>query len=135
MSLDVHLDRRRSPEEVEELRKSFVAMQQEALREYMESIASEEIYQNNITHNLVEMAEAAGIYEACWRPESIGIKKASQLIEPLAKGLADLRSRPEYFRRFNPSNRWGNYERFVRFVSDYLDACKDHPDADVSASR
>jgi hypothetical protein len=30
------------------------------------------VFDANITHNLNKMADAAGIYEACWRPEEIG---------------------------------------------------------------
>ena len=43
---------------------------------------AQEGYSSNITHNLGAMAREAGIYEACWRPEEIGITKAAQLIEP-----------------------------------------------------
>ena len=46
------------------------------------------VFDANITHNLCAMAEEAGIYKACWRPEEIGITKAAQLIEPLRNGIA-----------------------------------------------
>jgi hypothetical protein len=39
-----------------------------------------EVYSDNITHNLGEMADAAGIYKALWRPEEIGITKAAELV-------------------------------------------------------
>ena len=93
------------------------------------------LYSRNITHNLNLMAGEAGIYEACWRPDEIGITKAEQLIEPLTKGLALLRADPERFKAFNASNGWGVYENFVEFVEDYLSNCREHPDADVEVSR
>ena len=58
-----------------------------------------------------------------------------QLIEPLTKGLALLKSDPERFEAFNSPNGWGMYKHFVPFVERYLEACKEHPDADVGVSR
>lgn len=94
-----------------------------------------EVYWANITHNLGKMAEQAGIYFALWRPEEIGITKASELIVPLETGLALLKSDPERFEKFNAANGWGLYEHFVPFVENYLNACREHPDADISVSR
>lgn len=95
----------------------------------------EEVYWRNITHNLNRMADEAGVYDACWRPDEIGITVAAQLIEPLEKGLALLRSDPERFKAFNPSNGWGNYDGLVAFVESYLSACREYPRAKVYASR
>lgn len=89
----------------------------------------------NITHNLTAMAREAGIYEACWEPEEIGITKAVQLIEPLRKGLKLLKAEPYRFQTFNPKNGWGDYDGFVRWIQKYLEACEQYPDADVSVSR
>jgi len=92
-------------------------------------------FDDNITHNLSEMAEAAGIYEHLWRPEEIGVEKASQLIEPLKGGLRKLKKSPEKYRKYNPDNGWGTYEGLVEFVERYLAACVAHPDAAVSVHR
>lgn len=96
---------------------------------------TDEVYSANITHNLTDMADAAGIYKVLWRPEGIGITKARQLIEPLSAGLAALEKFPVKFRAYNPPNGWGTYEGLVRFVREYLSACKEYPHADVRASR
>lgn len=96
---------------------------------------ADEGYWANITHNLNRMASEAGIYEALWRPEEIGITRAEQLIGPLTNGLALLKSDPERFEQFNAPNGWGMYEHLVSFVEEYLNACKDNPDAEVRASR
>ena len=93
------------------------------------------LYTANITHNLGEMACKAGIYKALWRPEEIGAKYAKDIIEVVEKGLADLKARPEYFKKFNSPNGWGMYEDFVPFVSDYLDALKEYPDAEIHVGR
>jgi hypothetical protein len=94
-----------------------------------------EVYQDNITHNLNKMADKAGLYEALWRPDENGITHAHQLIPILEKGLAELRSKPEFYEQFNPENGWGTYVGLVKFVRDYLEACKENPDAEVCVWR
>lgn len=94
-----------------------------------------EYYEANITHNLGKMAREAGIYKHLWRPEEISIGKAGQLIKPLTEGLALLNSDQVRFERFDPENKWGNYEGLVKFVSNYLAACKEYPEATITISR
>jgi hypothetical protein len=96
---------------------------------------SDEVYSANITHNLNKMAKEAGIYEALWRPEEIGITHAEQLLPPLSEGYQLLTNDPDRFRQFNPENGWGTYEALVSFVADYLIACARYPAAKVSVSR
>jgi len=93
------------------------------------------IYWANITHNLGEMANNAGLYAILWRPEEEGVEFAGELIKPLSKGLDKLKSKPDFFKQFNPANGWGDYEALVKFVSSYLDACRNNPDAIVFVSR
>lgn len=100
-----------------------------------EDVFDNTVYHANITHNLNEMAEKAGIYKYLWRPDEINIQTAEQLIEPLTEGLKLLESDPEKFKLLNPENGWGNYELLVNFVKNYLAACLQHKDAKVSVSR
>jgi hypothetical protein len=93
------------------------------------------VYHANITHNLNAMADDAGLYMYLWKPENLGITKAQELIKPLEEGLALLKSDPTRFRKFNPENRWGTYEGLVEFVSSYLEACKEYPEAKVEVWR
>ena len=93
------------------------------------------IHHSVLTHNLNLMAEGAGLYGYLWRPEELGITKASQLIEPLTQGLEKLRGNGDYFRQFNNEDGFGRYEDLVAFVSEYLAACEANPDADVLATR
>jgi hypothetical protein len=95
----------------------------------------EEVFWSNITHNLNEMAAEAGIYKACWRPEEIGATTAKDIIPLLEIGLADLKERPKYFKKFDSPNGWGTYVDFVPWVEEYLNACKEYPDAEINASR
>jgi len=94
-----------------------------------------ELYSDNITHNLNRMAMEAGIYEHLWRPDEINITHAHQLIEPLEHGLKLLKGDPKRFQEFNSPNGWGLYEHFVPFVRNYLRACKEYPNARVEVSR
>lgn len=102
---------------------------------YLTAVRPTEVYWANITHNLGKMAKEAGIYQALWRPEEIGITHAEQLIEPLSVGLTKLKADPMYYSQFNAPNGWGMYEHFVPFVEKYLEACKANPDAEVRACR
>ncbi len=94
-----------------------------------------EVYTDNITHNLAKMATAAGLYDACWRPEEAGITKAAQLIPLLQAGLAKLKAEPAKYQQYDAPNGWGTYKQFVPWVERYLAACRDNPEADVSVSR
>lgn len=113
-----------------------------------------EVFQANITHNLGEMADKAGIYNALWRPyrliyegyefkdydeeskfeESVTIK-AKQLIKPLREGLHKLLDNPEEYKKYNPDNGWGTYEQLVELVKNYLDACYKYKEAIVITNR
>lgn len=92
-------------------------------------------YSGNITNNLTVMAEAAGIYKHLWRPEEIGVTKAGQLIKPLDAALIELSINPAHYKQFNPPNGYGDYNAFVEFVVEYLEACKEHPEASIIVDR
>lgn len=102
---------------------------------YLENEAGEELYSRNITHNLGKMASEAGIYECLWRPDEHGITHARQIIEPLAAGVALLATQKARFEEFNALNGWGLWEHFLPFCADYLQACRENPDALVKVSR
>jgi len=93
------------------------------------------LYFGSITHNLTKMAKEAGLYLCIWHPEDVGITKAKQLIEPLRSGLYLLKSDPQRFKQFNPSNGWGTYEDLVEMVERYVFACSVNPEALVSIHR
>lgn len=93
------------------------------------------VYDTHITHNLAPMAEAAGLYMACWRPEEINAVQAKDIISILEKGLKELEDHPDIYRTFDSSNGWGTYDQFVPWVKEYLHACKAHPEAKIYADR
>lgn len=113
------------------------------------------LYTDNITHNLGKMADAAGLYEALWRPyrlkegynipendyqaeykfEEDNPVKANEIIPIIEKGLVDMIARPKYYETFNSSNGWGMYEHFLPFIVRYLEALKKYPESFVECSR
>ena len=115
---------------IEEVREKFPNAVAEE-KEY----ETECVFDANITHNLNKMADEAGIYEACWRPEEIGATKASDIIPILEKGFEDMKARPEHFKQFDSENGWGLYIHFLPWVEKYLEACKTYPEAEISVSR
>jgi hypothetical protein len=94
-----------------------------------------ELYSANITHNLGEMAEKAGIYQALWRPEEINAIQAKDIINIVEKGLQELIMKPSYYKQFDSPNGWGVYEHFVPFVAKYLEALKQYPNSYIYISR
>jgi len=94
-----------------------------------------EVYSDNITHNLGLMAEKANLYKYLWHPEEVGATIAKDIIEPLRMGLNLLKSKPEYFKKFNPKNGWGDHSILVNFVEKYLDACENNPNAEIQVWR
>lgn len=105
---------------------------------YLTKIVTERktVFESSITHNLGAMAREAGIYEALWRPEEIFTEpKASDIIPLLEEGLKKLKADPERFKLFDSSNGYGVYDDFVPFLEEYLQACKENPDADIRADR
>jgi hypothetical protein len=93
------------------------------------------IYESDITHNLGSMAEACGIYYACWRPNEINCSKAKHIIPMLESGVKLLKKHREFYEQFNSSNGWGMYENFLPWVERYLAACKEHPEARINVWR
>ena len=102
---------------------------------YLMETKPTEVYSANITHNLGKMANEAGIYQHLWRPDELGITKASELIKPLTEGYELLVNNPEHFKRYDSPNGWGMYDHFLSFVERYIDACVTNPYAEVKVSR
>lgn len=127
MSLDVYLYDMTIPERVEKC--------QHCNGDGTINLGREPLFQNNITHNLTSMADEAGVYRACWRPEELGITQAGQLIPILEKGVAALEASPAKYRAMNPSNGWGSYDGFLGWLRKYLEACRAFPEATIYVSR
>ena len=105
----------------------------------------DELHSQNITHNLTEMAEKAGIYKAIWRPyklqgldddqEELCSLKAKHIVHILQLGYEKMVNDPEYYEKFNSPNGWGTYKNFVPWVKRYIDACREYPYAFIEVDR
>ncbi|GBQ86015.1 hypothetical protein AA14337_3218 [Acetobacter malorum DSM 14337] len=93
------------------------------------------VFSLNITHNLVEMAQEAELYEALWRPEEIGVSTASDLIPKLENGLVTLILEKERLLQFSPDNKWGSHDALLGFVRECLRAAQKFPSAEVISCR
>lgn len=93
------------------------------------------LYTANITHNLNDMAEALGVYEHLWRPDEIGITHAAQLFTPLTEAHTELSENPEKYKKYNPSNGWGDLYDLRGFIRRYAIACHKYPCANVKVDR
>lgn len=99
------------------------------------TIEGARVFDWNITHNLNTMAGEVNLYLHLWRPEELEITQAKQLIEPLSKGLSLLVCNKDEFTQFNPENGWGDFDGLVKFIIEYLAACKKYPEAIIHACR
>lgn len=87
-----------------------------------------EVYSRNITHNLIHMADLAGLYDVLWHPVENGYRKAKDIIPRLRIGILLLKSDPERFKKFNPNNGWGTYEGLLDFAEAVLETCLEYPE-------
>lgn len=105
---------------------------------------NDELFWANITHNLGEMADKAGIYEALWRPyflhpdcpkefnndeeeytfEAAHIMLAKDIIPIIEKGYKDMKARPDYYKKFDSPNGWGLYINFLPWIENILKRAK-----------
>lgn len=93
------------------------------------------VFDANITHNLAKMAKEAGIYKLVWRPEEVGVKQAGELIGPLTNAISLMKAEPARFKKHDAENGWGTYDDFLPWLEEYLEACKQNPDATIEVSR
>ena len=125
MSLDIYLEGTK-----EEVDCECPNCHNEHKREFAETF-----YSANITHNLIPMAEEAGIYAIVWRPEENGIEKALQLVEPLKKAINEMAADVPRFKAHDSENGWGLYKHFLPWLVELLAACESYPNAIPRVSR
>tara|TARA_R100001594_G_scaffold21687_1_gene41828 strand:- start:1739 stop:2095 length:357 start_codon:yes stop_codon:yes gene_type:complete len=106
-----------------------------------------ELYEDNITHNLREMASKVTcfiiqwknyetkeitLYDILWR----GSGQSGLVIAPMLEvGLHELKENKEIYEEYNPENSWGNYEGLVKFTEGLLEACKKYPETTLWCHR
>lgn len=86
----------------------------------------------NITHNLIEMFEAAGIYDALYMSEG---KTASNVLPKLKSALIDMKARPEFYKQFDSPNGWGLYVNAVPWLEDLIAGLEISPKAKIHVDK
>ena len=114
-----------------------------------------EFWHGNITHNLGRMAEKVSIkiangpeyslYQLLWRPEETGLLGNNQELtfnyaEHVFRALEILKENPDYYKKYNPENGWGDYDVLVSFTTDFVNTIGHIPVVDncnytIEASR
>ena len=100
----------------------------------------------NITHNLTEMARAAELYEALWRPYRIcGFSDEEEdkydiqlchLIPTLKRGIRIMETQKDYLiKNYSPENGWGTYSGLLEVTKQLLENCINYPGLFVEVSR
>ena len=90
----------------------------------------EEVFEINFTHNLTDMASEVKLkcgltlYKLLWKPRGL----AEDNLPLFEESLKILREKPEYFKKWNPKNKWGSYEDLTdRVLMKVIEACKKYP--------
>ncbi len=83
------------------------------------------VYSGKIEFNLIKTAKKAGFWYL-WGHRESKIIYAGELVQSLTSGLVLLKNN----QKFNLSNK--NYNKLAKFIEEYLQACKEYPDATIS---
>ena len=83
------------------------------------------IFSANVSHNKVDLATHAGVYDCLWRMEEEGITQPVSLIERLSAGIDRLQAIVQSAER----------DSLIRFLARLLDACRLYPYLSVRADR
>lgn len=82
----------------------------------------------NITHNLTEMWDAAGIYDALYMSDG---QTAASILPTLRAGLARLKADPVHYQQYNSPNGWGTYKNAVPWLEDLIAGLEKSPRAKI----
>jgi len=98
-------------------------------------IQTENVFCENITHNLNKMAREADLYQVMWCPEELDIEVASDAVTPLISGIQKLVHYQNEMEKLNPENGWGNFDNLLNVATNYLNAALRYPESNVTACR
>jgi hypothetical protein len=79
--------------------------------------------------NEVKLVCGLTLYDILWKPRGYAKENRPLLVESLKILLKD----PQYYKKFNPKNRFGSYENLVAVVRNIILACKEYPEARLEA--
>jgi len=130
MSIDIQLHIKRA--EPTEADKAIELLRAHGFDQFADEIEARHehgdvrVFDKNVGGSLEDLAISADLYQYIWRPDEIGIDKASQLLGPLITG----------YQRLKEHKTWSvQYDRLCCLVSEYIIVCGEHPDATVTVWR
>lgn len=91
----------------------------------------EDVVAMNITHNVSPMWRLVGVRDALY--ESHG-RLAEETLPALRAGVATMRERIVDCRALNPPNGWGDADRALEWLGEWLEACERYPRARIRVS-
>lgn len=95
------------------------------------SVQSEIVFNSNMTHNVGNMLDAAGLYQILWHGDGL---VAGEQIGVLRRGLSAMLTDPERFKKMSASNGWGTYEQVVPWLTKVIVAFAANPTAIIHCS-
>lgn len=90
------------------------------------------LFDENYTHNVTPMWKKAGVYNALYNSDGL---HADDILDKLSRGVQDMESKPDEYKLFNPENEWGDYEGALEFLSEFYEACQEHPKSIIGVSK
>ena len=93
---------------------------------------TEEVYWENYTHNVVEMWNDAGCYDALYMSNGMNAK---DIIPFLDKAIKSMSENPDDYKKLNPENGWGDYDSALEFLKRVRGMCDANPDAVIRISK
>lgn len=82
---------------------------------------------HDCSHNVAEIAKAAGIHSQLWRGENHPeIQRCCHLVEPLDKAIVFIIKNRTDLLHLNPENGWGSVDSFLQFLVDLRASCQLH---------
>ncbi len=85
----------------------------------------------NITCNVHELILQSSGWEILNNKNNGKAEDIGKLIE---KGIVELETRPEYYKKYEAKNGWGTIDSTLRFYDRLLEGCKEFPFAYVFVS-
>lgn len=139
MSLDIYLtvprEKSRAEQAIDLLRANgFDDFADELYARHSEGCGHQRVFSLCISSRLADIAKSAGIYAYLWNPESFGMSKARDMIDPLYNGIEWLDIHQDAAYKAAKSC-WGSPAVLKKILRAYIAACEEYPDADIEVSR
>jgi len=75
-----------------------------------------------------QIAKDAGVFDVLYFPGRHGIHFAKDIIDHLQAGVDFIANNPNGFYELDKKHGWGLVAEFVKYIEEYIAACKLYPD-------